>query len=583
MSASGRRRWVRATIAFAVCAVSAAAGLALPAVPTAQAAQPVQVDFTLTGCNRPVGLVLPRPDGRFICPDANYTPGNQGSNWAELDLVPFRLTARITPAQMFTVNIAADYEEGGSPGYDVISAPVLNQGLSGPDCQAPQVGAQRVVRPGVGGTDASLVRALVIPSSGDETCVYDWYQRLALGSSGFPGASLQTRIVNENLNSNGIGQKTVSMPVNGLAPQSISKQIKAARGDGYLWTVSKTSVPGTVGVDTCADDRTGAFTTTIRWDRTPVTGDVTWTSQVFATNPSSRVVQVRITDVVSANGRVVKTTTGPVVSVPALSADVLVLNHSGAAPAGTTSVSDVATATYTDAETGVAVPGDSSASATAPVSVSTATNPTATITDVTTANNPISLESMSSGTADVPLGTPVSTPITWRSGTVNTSGTATLTFATVPSPRSGGTVTVDDTATLLDGAGRTATATQSSSVQGQPAAPRISFVKTVDVPPTEDATFYFSLWVRGPGGNKTTVDPVVDGPVTIPAGAGSSASIESACRLLPTATSTRRTRRPATRCRPPAPSDRWTSATPSTVSSRTPTDGQHLGLEGRRG
>ena len=250
MAASAASRGIRGAIVTSMVAVLVTAVGATS--PPARAALPVQVDFTLTGCNRPVGLVLPRPDGKFICPDANYTPGNQGSNWAELDLVPFRLTARITPAQMFTVNIAAETEEGGSPGYDVISAPVLNQGLSGPDCQA-AAGRVRssVVRPGVGGTDASLVRELVIPSSGDETCVYDWYQRLALGSSGFPGASLQTRIVNENLNSNGIGQKTVSMPVNGLAPQSISKQIKAARGDGYLWSLSKTSVPATVGVDTC--------------------------------------------------------------------------------------------------------------------------------------------------------------------------------------------------------------------------------------------------------------------------------------------------------------------------------------------
>ena len=33
--------------------------------------------------------------------------------------------------------------------------------------------------------------------------------------------------------------------------------------------------------------------------------------------------------------------------------------------------------------------------------------------------------------------------------------------------------------------------------------------------------------MRGPGGNKTTVAPVVDGPVTVPAGAGSSSSISA--------------------------------------------------------
>ena len=93
---------------------------------------PGQVTFTLEGCDRPPGLTLPRPDGEFICPDADYGTGNQGSNWSELDLVPFRLTARIKPAQTFMVVIAADAEDGGDVGFDQISVPQLNPGLSGP-------------------------------------------------------------------------------------------------------------------------------------------------------------------------------------------------------------------------------------------------------------------------------------------------------------------------------------------------------------------------------------------------------------------------------------------------------------------
>src|SRR5262245_8780928 len=143
-----------------------------------RAALPVQVNFTLEGCNRPTGLTLPRPDGEFICPDADYTTGNQGGNWADLDLVPFRLIARITPAQTFTVVIAADSREGAATGFDDISVPTVNPGLSGPNCRAPQVGALETVNPGLGGTDSTIIRRLVIPSGGDETCVYDWHQRL---------------------------------------------------------------------------------------------------------------------------------------------------------------------------------------------------------------------------------------------------------------------------------------------------------------------------------------------------------------------------------------------------------------------
>jgi hypothetical protein len=491
----------------------------------ADAAVPVQVTFTLQGCNRPPGLTLPNGDGQFICPDADYTTGNQGPNWSELDLVPFRMTAKIGPAQTFTVAIAAANRDGGVPGYDLVSVPVLNPGLSDPTCQQPSVQDPQLVN-NIGGFDVTLVRALVIPSGGNETCTYDWYQRLAVGSSGFPGASLDTRLVNENFNSNGIGQKTVSIPVRQVDPQTISKQIRAARGDGYLWSISKTSVPGEVAVDSCAAGAAGSFTTTLRWDRTPVTGAVTWTSQVFATNPSSRTVSVRVTDVVRADGQVVDTTAGQTVVVPGGSAGVLVLEHSGSAPPGTTTVSDTATATYVDPDTGVPVVGDTTATASAPVTVVAPGNTTATITDVTTADHPLALESRTSGSADVPLGTPVTTPITWTSGPVTGSGSATLTFAAPLARGFDGTVTVDDTAALLDSGGTTVSTHQSASLVGLPSPPRLTFVKTVDVPPTENATFSFSLWVLDANGNRTTADPVLQGPVTVPAGAGSSSSVE---------------------------------------------------------
>ena len=100
----------------------------------------MQTTFTLEGCDRPDGLTLPQPDGEFICRDADYGTGNVGSNWAELDLMPFRLTARIKPAQTLTVVIAADARDGGNIGFDHVSAPKLNARLSGPACRQPVVG-----------------------------------------------------------------------------------------------------------------------------------------------------------------------------------------------------------------------------------------------------------------------------------------------------------------------------------------------------------------------------------------------------------------------------------------------------------
>ncbi len=361
MGAPRARAVAHAATAFLVLLVCSVVVIAMGS-PSSSAAVPQQVTFTLLGCNRPVGLALPAADGRFVCPDAYYTPGNQGPNWSELDLVPFRMTAKITPAQTFTIGIAAANRDGSRPGYDLISEPVLNAGLSDPSCRQPAVQATQTVN-NIGGFDVTLVRLMDVPSLGNETCTYDWYQRLAVGSSAFPGASLDTRLVNEDFNNQGIGQKTVSIPVKDVEPQSLSKQISASRGDGFLWSLTKSNVPATVGVDSCAPGAAGSFTTTIRWSRTPVTGAVSWTTQVFANNPSSRTVSVRVTDVVSAAGQVVDTTTGQAVAVPGGSTRFLVLSHTGTAPASASSVSDTATATYVDTETGAPVAGNTTATA----------------------------------------------------------------------------------------------------------------------------------------------------------------------------------------------------------------------------
>jgi hypothetical protein len=515
-----RRLW-----AYVACLALLSALALVVTAPQARAALPVQVGFTLEGCDRPAGLTLPRPDGKFICPDAEYSGGNQGSNWSELDLVPMRLTARIRPEQTFVVAIAADAEEGGSQGFDLISVPQVNGGLSGPTCRAPVVGAQERLDPGIDNIDVTIVRRLTITSAGDETCVYDWYERLAVGA-GFNGSSLHTSLRNENLTSSGVGTQSVSLNPGSVKAQGLSKTIKAARGDGFLWSLSKTNVASTGSVDTCATDPTGSFTTTISWTRTPVTGDVTWTTQVFATNPSGRQLNIRVEDVVSAGGTVVDRTTGPVVAVPALSTNVKVLDHSGTAPASATTVSDTATATYLDPDTGTTVPGTTSATASASVTTTSAGNPTAQVTDVTTANQPLALTGLSTGTADVGLGDFVSTPITWTSGTVNASGSATLTFVAALPDEFIGVVAVPDEATLTDGLGLQVRSSALASVAGTPSPPRLNFVKNVDVPPSRDATFFFSLWLKGADGEKTTVDPVLDGPVTIPAGASSSSSVE---------------------------------------------------------
>src|SRR4029079_3955474 len=86
-----RRRMSPVTVAVAVGALVPA--LLLAAAPAANAAIPSGISFTQEGCNNPGGgaLTLRNADGKSISPDADYTTGNLGKNWAELDLVPFRV------------------------------------------------------------------------------------------------------------------------------------------------------------------------------------------------------------------------------------------------------------------------------------------------------------------------------------------------------------------------------------------------------------------------------------------------------------------------------------------------------------
>lgn len=510
--------------AYLACA-ALLVGVVVVGVPApSRAAAPVQTTFTLEGCDRPVGLTMPQPDGSFVCRDADYGTGNQGSNWAELDLVPFRLTARVKPAQTLTVVIAADARDGDDIGFDHLSEPTLNARLSGPACQQPVAGDQ-TTELGLGGIDVTLVRALEVSSQGDETCVYDWHQRLGMGS-GSSDWSVKTSLLNEDLTTSGVGSKTVALNTEQVDAQGISKQIQAASGDGYLWSVSKSNVASTSAVDTCVDNATASFVTTISWTRTPVTGDVTWTTQVFATNPSSRRLNVVVEDVVSADGAEVDRTTGPMAGVPALSSNVKVLEHSGTAPTGSVTVSDIATATYLDPHTGEPIPITTTATASSTVQLNRAGNPSAEISDVTTSSQPLALTAFTDGSSDVSIGEVVDAPITWESGPVSRSGSATLTFASLLPQQYAGVVSVDDEASLTDALGDVVTATASASVVGQPSPPRLTLVKVVDVPPTRDSTFFFSLWPLGAGGAKATDEPMLDGRVTVPSGASASGSAE---------------------------------------------------------
>ncbi|MEP6680796.1 MAG: hypothetical protein ABJB65_04890, partial [Chloroflexota bacterium] len=221
--------------------------VAVPAAPLARtetalaATDPLHVGLTLEGCRNP--SVNLETTG-FVCADADYTTGNLGKTWNELDLVPHRLTTALgTQADAtttYTLGITADGMDAGHPGYDVMSYPIVNATLSDASC-AVVAGAQQTITPGVGGTDSSIGRLFTITQDKGTTCVFDWYERLALGSHLFPGSSLHTNRTNQNFSTSGIGAADVSIPVKEILPQELSKDMSATQGQTYSWAVDKST------------------------------------------------------------------------------------------------------------------------------------------------------------------------------------------------------------------------------------------------------------------------------------------------------------------------------------------------------
>ena len=78
----------------------------------------------------------------------------------------------------------------------MISVPVVNTAKSHASCQLVDGGTQSTLgsvdEPFGGGTDVVIYRTLAIHQNKGTTCVFDYYERLALGAHMYPGASLQS-------------------------------------------------------------------------------------------------------------------------------------------------------------------------------------------------------------------------------------------------------------------------------------------------------------------------------------------------------------------------------------------------------
>lgn len=395
-------------------ALWAGAWLSSPAF--AAVPDPSGVSVTLEGCRNTGSITLPI-GGRYVCPDAAYTSGNLGKGWSELDLVPHRLTLSAGNSaplnQTYALAISADNciktgtvtgfkcvtNANGVPGYDVMSSdaangfPVLNTALSSASCTALSSTAQLTKDPGVGGTDVSIYRILTVSQGRNSTCVYDYYERLALGARQYSGSSLHSNALNQNLGTAGIGARDVSIPVKEIAPQVISKTMSASQSADVVWGVSKTGPTSVNFGDVCAagGPQPQGAKITVTWTKLATTGGgVTVQAIISATNPAARSITVSVTDEVhlgpsdpTLQGAIIHTAGPFTKSVPANTTMVVGTDTFTLASGATVGqmLSDIATATYTDDATGIAVPGKTTATAETIIQQGSTSNSTATITD----------------------------------------------------------------------------------------------------------------------------------------------------------------------------------------------------------
>jgi hypothetical protein len=432
--------------------------VALTASPASAASTYDGLSFRLQGCDLPVATVLPI-SGKFICPDADYSDGNLGKNWNELDLVPHRIlinAGNSAPAsQTYTFQIAADNLDSGHTGYDFIENGFEATSSA---CQNVSIGSQQTA-----GTNPQYIyRNITVTQAKNTTCQLDLYIRLGVGAHLYPGSSLHSNLLNDVGTEAGIGNKENSIPVNEIEPQSINKDMAAAQDQDTLWGITKTPTPANLDFgDTCAGG-SGPFTKTVAikvdWTNlgTTPSGQIDIVTHVYATNPSHRTITVNVSDDIRSGTTVLDTATSGAVDVPANTANFPVLTHQTSVPSGTTALNDVATATYTDKVTGIPVPGTTTATASASVVTGTVNNATVDLSDTesitgTGLDFAVATPSVGSFTGGYTAGTYTTGPVGWELTGQTTSGSVTFNKTVrLDQPRitSG---TLSDTATVSSG------------------------------------------------------------------------------------------------------------------------------------
>ena len=483
---------------------------------TEAASDPSHVSFTLEGCRLENGAFI---EATVTCEDAAYTSGNLGKEWNELDLVPHRLTTQLGSQADATTTYTIRHRRRPRGRRRARLRRAERAGRQrGPRLTPAARSARDRRRSSIRASAAPtsrIGRLVTITQNKGTTCVFDWYERLALGSHLFSGSSLHTNRTNQQFSTSGIGAADVSIPVNEILPQELSKTMTAEVGQTYTWDVTKSANPISLSfTNTCADtagSRSAQVQITVSWTRSGPTasGATTIMTEVTAINPAHRTITVQATDKIyegSGQTTLLHQVTGSAVDVPA-NTSMVVLSHTQVYGGSATTFNDVATATYTDKLTGIAVPGATSATASAtsqpaggtPANASVVVSDTESITGTGLAFS-VAAPSVGAFTGGYVAGASTTGPVGWQFTATN-SGSVTFTkTVTIDQPRitSG---TLSDTATIT-GDGQSVLDTASASV-GITAAASASLQINKTIPAGslrtgESVTFNFDI--SGPGG-----------------------------------------------------------------------------------
>lgn len=530
------------------------------------------ISYTLEGCRGSTSNYTTGPSSTyfpsetltdtFLCGQTDYTTGNLGGGWNELDLVPGRVVVsggNTATDPSFDFAVAVDNCSGSDgasgctgtndhPGYDQLSQLTLNNTLSNGPCgtislDSPSNLNNRAnpgyLAPGIGGTGTSLYEIMKVTGQGkNSTCVYDFNARLAFNSHRYPGSSLHYDLANSGLDPSQIGAKDVSIPVKSILPPTVSKVQNATQGSDYVWTIGKTVNHSTVSFSNTCDGSNPTSTTlqiTVTWTRTVnKTGGITVTASITLTNNAHRAIDVALSDQLydgldqttldgSPMTQSVQLAAGETTSVPDIWTSVNTAS----------SYNDIVTATYSDPLFGTILGSLTAAAHSNVQTVAPTSGANATIQDIETLTEgtevtpddfQFAVTSLSGTTGQFENSYTVNTKapstgynsatVTWDSGIVSGSGSVTFNKTVYVTRATQDTATLADTATISPDQQDTQDASASTTINS---AAQVSIIisKSTSVALTADKTFTFNAYASGtaPGGTIAGTTQI-----TVPAG-----------------------------------------------------------------